>query len=222
MDEAMYDDGGAAYAAEAYDSMQAQQQGDDGFAGGAGGGYGADPLSAPPYGAEIFIGGIPREAGDAALRAFCAQAGEIYQLRMPRDQADPTRHKGFAFCEYTSREAAAHAATSLNGTELREAPGAGRGRARGRVVDDYRTIAAIRAFCHALLRLAKCAVSGCGRCRPAPLFWRPVLPPASISGILARHHTVLHRPRRPVLPSCHHHTTVLHGVVTLHHTSIPS
>lgn len=36
-----------------------------------------DPLSLPPHGTEIFMGGVPRAATDGQLLEFAAQAGEV-------------------------------------------------------------------------------------------------------------------------------------------------
>lgn len=36
-----------------------------------------DPLSLPPHGTELFIGGVPRGATEDELRQFAEQAGEV-------------------------------------------------------------------------------------------------------------------------------------------------
>jgi RNA recognition motif-containing protein len=36
------------------------------------------------------VGGLPNEASEAAIREFAAQAGEVYNLRVPRDHAQNT------------------------------------------------------------------------------------------------------------------------------------
>ena len=36
-----------------------------------------DPLSLPPHGAEVFMGGIPRGASEEEIREFASEAGEV-------------------------------------------------------------------------------------------------------------------------------------------------
>lgn len=36
-----------------------------------------DPLSLPPHGAEVFMGGVPRAASEEEIREFASEAGEV-------------------------------------------------------------------------------------------------------------------------------------------------
>lgn len=43
-----------------------------------------DPMSLPPYGCEVFVGGLSRETTEASLREFLGQVGSVVSIRMPR------------------------------------------------------------------------------------------------------------------------------------------
>mmetsp|Transcript_5747 Transcript_5747/g.16126 ORF Transcript_5747/g.16126 Transcript_5747/m.16126 type:complete len:474 (-) Transcript_5747:128-1549(-) len=83
-----------------------------------------DPLSLPPHGTEVFIGGLPRAATEEDVTAFCTQAGELHSLRLVKDPGNPTQqNKGFAFGVYKTVEAAKAASEQLNGKDIPGHPG---------------------------------------------------------------------------------------------------
>lgn len=90
--------------------------------GGDAGSSGQDPLKMPPHGTEVFFSRLPREASDDQLREFCQQVGEVYSIRIPKEPGTG-QNKGFAFCVYKTKEAAAAATGKLNQTELIDFPG---------------------------------------------------------------------------------------------------
>ncbi|KAF5835914.1 hypothetical protein DUNSADRAFT_6672 [Dunaliella salina] len=82
-----------------------------------------DVLSQPPHGTEVFVSRIPREATDKQVRAFCETAGDVFDVRMPRNPDSPSQNKGFAFCVYATKEGADEALMTLNQQELPDFPG---------------------------------------------------------------------------------------------------
>ena len=43
-----------------------------------------DPLSLPPHGAEVFMGGVPRAASEVEIREFASEAGEVRAQALSR------------------------------------------------------------------------------------------------------------------------------------------
>ena len=82
-----------------------------------------DPLSLPPYGTEVFIGGIPIEATEEQLMAFSGQVGEVFRVNLAKDQHKPDQHRGFGFVMYTTQESAVKALDQLDEKELPGHPG---------------------------------------------------------------------------------------------------
>lgn len=41
----------------------------------------AQLLALPPYGSEVFIGGLPKDASEEDLRELCSEIGEILEVR---------------------------------------------------------------------------------------------------------------------------------------------
>ena len=67
-------------------------------------------------GKTVFIGNIPFEVDDSALKAIFEQVGPIASLRVMRDNMNKPR--GFAFCEYNDSSTAKSAIRNLNGHEI--------------------------------------------------------------------------------------------------------
>jgi heterogeneous nuclear ribonucleoprotein R len=82
-----------------------------------------DPLSLPPHGTEIFLGGLPRSCTEDQLREFASKAGDLHSIRLSKDPASSAQNKGYGFVMYKDRESAVQALQTLNGTELADFSG---------------------------------------------------------------------------------------------------
>lgn len=60
-------------------------------------GGGEDPLSLPPHGTEVFVGGLPKQLGEQQLRDFAAEAGDVHSARLIKDPANPAQNRGYGF-----------------------------------------------------------------------------------------------------------------------------
>ncbi|KAG2670729.1 hypothetical protein I3760_14G101700 [Carya illinoinensis] len=78
----------------------------------------AELLALPPHGSEVYIGGIPHDALDEDLRAFCKSIGEVTEVRVMKGK-DSGENKGFAFVTFRSAELASKAIDELNNTEFK-------------------------------------------------------------------------------------------------------
>jgi heterogeneous nuclear ribonucleoprotein R len=56
-----------------------------------------DPLSLPPHGTEIFIGGLPRNITEQQLRDFASEAGDVHSAKLIRDPHNPSQNRGYGF-----------------------------------------------------------------------------------------------------------------------------
>lgn len=61
------------------------------------GGGGEDPLSLPPHGTEVFIGGLPRAITEQQLRDFASEAGDVHSAKLVKDPNNPAQNRGFGF-----------------------------------------------------------------------------------------------------------------------------
>lgn len=75
-------------------------------------------LALPPHGAEVFIGGLPREVTEEDLRELCDRFGEIFEVRLVKDK-ETKESKGFAFVTFTTKEAAQSAIEEVNEKEFK-------------------------------------------------------------------------------------------------------
>ncbi|KAL6004278.1 Heteroproteinous nuclear ribonucleoprotein Q [Asimina triloba] len=73
----------------------------------------AELLSLPPYGSEIFIGGLPRDATEEDLRGLCESFGDIVEIKLVKDK-DTGSHKGYAFISFKTKEVAQQAIEDLH------------------------------------------------------------------------------------------------------------
>jgi RNA recognition motif-containing protein len=62
---------------------------------------------------EVFVFGLPREATEDQVAGALAEAGEVDQVRLVRDPADPRHNKGFAFVRFREVWQARWAANDL-------------------------------------------------------------------------------------------------------------
>mmetsp|Transcript_27935 Transcript_27935/g.49937 ORF Transcript_27935/g.49937 Transcript_27935/m.49937 type:complete len:465 (-) Transcript_27935:646-2040(-) len=82
-----------------------------------------DPLTLPPHGTEVFLGGIPKAATDEDVKKFCETVGTLHSLRVVKDPNSADANKGFAFAVYHTKETAQDAIQQLNGKVLEGFPG---------------------------------------------------------------------------------------------------
>ncbi|KAJ3692664.1 hypothetical protein LUZ60_011759 [Juncus effusus] len=59
----------------------------------------------PPHGAEVFVGGMPRDVTEEDLRGLFDPFGDIFEVRLVKDK-ETRENKGFAFIIFTTKDAA--------------------------------------------------------------------------------------------------------------------
>ncbi|KAF3325078.1 heterogeneous nuclear ribonucleoprotein R-like protein [Carex littledalei] len=72
----------------------------------------------PPHGAEVFIGGLPRDTAEEDLRELCDPFGEIFEVRLVKDK-ETKESKGFAFVTFKTKEAAQSAIEDVHEKEFK-------------------------------------------------------------------------------------------------------
>ncbi|KAJ4774741.1 RNA-binding (RRM/RBD/RNP motifs) family protein [Rhynchospora pubera] len=75
-------------------------------------------MALPPHGAEVFIGGLPRETTEDDLRELCDSFGEIFEVRLVKDK-ETKENKGFAFVTFKTKEAAQSAIEDVHEKEFK-------------------------------------------------------------------------------------------------------
>ncbi|KAJ4840804.1 hypothetical protein Tsubulata_015062 [Turnera subulata] len=78
----------------------------------------AELLALPPHGSEVYLGGIPHDASEESLRAFCESIGEVVEVRIMKGK-DSGEAKGYAFVTFRTKELASKAIEELNNTEFK-------------------------------------------------------------------------------------------------------
>lgn len=58
------------------------------------GGDADDPLSLPPHGTEVFVGGVPRTATDAQLATLASETGEVHSVTLLKDPQNSMQNRG--------------------------------------------------------------------------------------------------------------------------------
>ncbi|KAL4448889.1 hypothetical protein ABPG77_007606 [Micractinium sp. CCAP 211/92] len=81
-----------------------------------------DPLSLPPHGTEVFIGGLPRNITEQQLRDFASEAGDVHSAKLIRDPNNPSQNRGYGFIKFYNKEAAVAAQERLSGREIPDFP----------------------------------------------------------------------------------------------------
>lgn len=61
-----------------------------------------DPLSLPPHGTEVFIGGLPRTITEQQLRDFASEAGDVHSAKLIKDPNNPSQNRGYGFIKCVS------------------------------------------------------------------------------------------------------------------------
>lgn len=70
---------------------------------------------------RLFVGNLPHDASEDALRAAFGEYGEVTEVFVVHDRYTG-RSRGFAFVTMANREQAASAAQKLNGVTLQGKP----------------------------------------------------------------------------------------------------
>ncbi|KAI3519912.1 hypothetical protein L1887_09132 [Cichorium endivia] len=78
----------------------------------------AQLLALPPYGSEVYLGGIPLDASEDDIKNFCESIGEVTEVRIMRGK-DASENKGYAFVTFRTKELASTAIKELNTKELK-------------------------------------------------------------------------------------------------------
>ncbi|KAF5731995.1 heterogeneous nuclear ribonucleoprotein Q [Tripterygium wilfordii] len=78
----------------------------------------AELLAIPPYGSEVFIGGLPKDIVEEDLQDLCKSVGEIFEIRMVKDR-DTGESKGYAFVAFKSKEVAQKAIEELHSKDFK-------------------------------------------------------------------------------------------------------
>ncbi|XP_068315545.1 heterogeneous nuclear ribonucleoprotein Q-like [Pyrus communis] len=73
----------------------------------------AQLLALPPYGSEVFIGGLPKDTSEEDLRDLCNEIGEIIEVRLMQDR-ETGESKGYAFIGFKTKEVAQKAIEELH------------------------------------------------------------------------------------------------------------
>ncbi len=68
-------------------------------------------------GRKLYVGNLPSETGETALKELFARAGTVETVKVMRDMATG-RARGFAFVEMSTDEEAQRAITELNAYQL--------------------------------------------------------------------------------------------------------
>ena len=66
---------------------------------------------------NIYVGNLPYEVDDTALKQLFAEYGSVTSAKVIIDR-EMNRSKGFGFVEMADRDAASKAITSLDGSDL--------------------------------------------------------------------------------------------------------
>ncbi|KAI7752672.1 hypothetical protein M8C21_029205 [Ambrosia artemisiifolia] len=75
-------------------------------------------LALPPYGSEVYLGGIPLNASEDDLKGFCESVGEVTEVRIMKGK-DSSENKGYAFVTFRTKDLASTAIKELNNRELK-------------------------------------------------------------------------------------------------------
>jgi RNA recognition motif-containing protein len=69
---------------------------------------------------DVFVGGLPLDAAEEDVTRALAEAGEVAEVRLARDPADPKFNRGFAFVRFTTAWEARWAANDLHTATVTE------------------------------------------------------------------------------------------------------
>ncbi|XP_045794862.1 heterogeneous nuclear ribonucleoprotein Q [Trifolium pratense] len=75
-------------------------------------------LSLPPHGAEVFIGGLPRDTRDDDIRELCEPMGDIVEIKLIKDR-ETGESKGYAFVAFKTKDVAQKAIDDIHNKEFK-------------------------------------------------------------------------------------------------------
>lgn len=75
-------------------------------------------LSLPPHGAEVFIGGLPRDTRDDDIRELCEPMGDIVEIKLIKDR-ETGESKGYAFVTFKTKDVAQKAINDIHNKEFK-------------------------------------------------------------------------------------------------------
>ncbi|KAM7263327.1 hypothetical protein ACFE04_001010 [Oxalis oulophora] len=78
----------------------------------------ADLLALPPYGSEVYVGGLPHDISEEDLKRFCQVIGLVTEIRIMKGK-DSGQAKGYAFVTFKTKELASKAIDELNNSEFK-------------------------------------------------------------------------------------------------------
>lgn len=78
----------------------------------------AELLALPPYGSEVFIGGLPKDVSEEDLRDLCEPIGDIHEVRLMKNK-DTGESKGYAFVAFKTKEDSQKAIEELKNKEFK-------------------------------------------------------------------------------------------------------
>ncbi|PIO61881.1 hypothetical protein TELCIR_16579 [Teladorsagia circumcincta] len=73
--------------------------------------------SEPRSGFSVYVGNLPYQTSEDAIRNYFSRAGQVANVRIPTDR-ETGRMKGFAFCEFADEAGARNAVNTLNGSDF--------------------------------------------------------------------------------------------------------
>ncbi|KAK9713608.1 hypothetical protein RND81_06G039200 [Saponaria officinalis] len=78
----------------------------------------AELLSLPPFGSEVFIGGLPKDVTEEDLTDLCDPIGDIFEARLMKNK-DTGENKGYAFVAFKTKDDAQKAIEELKNKEFK-------------------------------------------------------------------------------------------------------
>ncbi|KAK2419435.1 heterogeneous nuclear ribonucleoprotein Q [Trifolium repens] len=75
-------------------------------------------LSLPPHGAEVFIGGLPRDTRDDDIRELCEPMGDIVEIKLIKDR-ETGESKGYTFVTFKTKDVAQKAINDIHNKEFK-------------------------------------------------------------------------------------------------------
>jgi heterogeneous nuclear ribonucleoprotein R len=81
---------------------------------------GLDPMTLPPHGTEIYVGGLHRDVTEQHLLAFAEQMGDVFSVNLPTEEREDKKgtNRGYGFVTYKDVESAIMALDGLHGSSL--------------------------------------------------------------------------------------------------------
>ncbi|KAK9758118.1 hypothetical protein RND81_01G208400 [Saponaria officinalis] len=78
----------------------------------------AELLALPPFGSEVFIGGLPKDVTEDDLTDLCEPIGDVFEVRLMKNK-DTGELKGYAFVAFKRKEDAQKAIENLTNKKFK-------------------------------------------------------------------------------------------------------